>query len=628
MSEQVFNPENVEEFESAFYAFLSYLKIDSKDYGPNTDFEPFFAQKRFLNEVFSGLGEDIHWFVVLKARQLGITTVSFALDLFWISYFKGLQGAIVYDTEGNRDKGRLLFTRMMGSLPKQFSVPVVSHNKNGLVLANGSSIDYLVAGTKKNSGLGRSRAYNFLHATECSSWGDQEGLEALQKSLSDVFPARLYVFESTAKGYNIFYNMWESANEDSLTKKPIFIGWWAKESYSFNPRASIKEAQLFERYSKAPISDEEQDKIDYVKEHYGFDVSMEQLAWYRYKRDPSGERDDGEEPLDSTIEQELPWHEEEAFMMTGLGFFPPKQIKELQKEVIQLPFHGYRYLMGESFLACTLEPVRSAKHADLKIWEQPDPMGTYVIGADPAYGSSDEADRFCAQVFKVYADGMDQVAEFCTPMIKAYQFAWVLAHLAGAYSNARLLLELNGPGEAVFTEFRNLKTLMQQGLLTNTSDDPSLRNVLGNVKNYMYKRVDSFGGASAYHWKTNLQNKLVIFNQFRDGFTLNQIRLKSFPLLEEMLTIVQEGLSVRGDGNAKDDRVMAAALATRAWIDGERPRMQSQGATRDVIAKRGVVSRSDVASEHMQMIVKDHFAQLQAQREQVMRAARNAHRVW
>jgi hypothetical protein len=251
-----------------------------------------------------------------------------------------------------------------------------------------------------------------------------------------------------------------------------------------------------------------------------------------------------------------------------------------------------------------------------------------VIGADPAYGSSDEADRFCAQVFKVYSDGMDQVAEFCTPMIKAYQFAWVLAHLAGAYSNARLLLELNGPGEAVFTEFRNLKNMLQQGMLTNASDDPALRNILGNVKNYMYKRVDSFGGASAYHWKTNLQNKLVIFNQFRDGFTLNQIRLKSFPLLEEMQTIVQQGLSVRGDGNSKDDRVMAAALATRAWIDGERPRLQSQGTTREVVSKRGVVSRNDVASEHMQMIVKDHFSQLQVQREQIMRTARNAHRVW
>jgi hypothetical protein len=95
-----------------------------------------------------------------------------------------------------------------------------------------------------------------------------------------------------------------------------------------------------------------------------------------------------------------------------------------------------------------------------------------------------------------------------------------------------------------------------------------------------------------------------------------------------MQTIVQQGLSVRGDGNSKDDRVMAAALATRAWIDGERPRLQSQGTTREVVSKRGVVSRNDVASEHMQMIVKDHFSQLQVQREQIMRTARNAHRVW
>ena len=48
MTEETFNPENVEEFKEAFYAFLAYVKIDSKDYGPNTDFEPFFFICLFL----------------------------------------------------------------------------------------------------------------------------------------------------------------------------------------------------------------------------------------------------------------------------------------------------------------------------------------------------------------------------------------------------------------------------------------------------------------------------------------------------------------------------------------------------------------------------------------------------
>jgi hypothetical protein len=129
---------------------------------------------------------------------------------------------------------------MLESLPRSHSIPIVSHNRNGLVLKNGSSLDYLVAGTRKNGGLGRSRAYNFLHATECSSWGDQEGLESLEKSLAAKYPARLYVFESTARGYNMFHTMWEEAKEDTLVKRAIFIGWWAKEEYAFDPKRSSR----------------------------------------------------------------------------------------------------------------------------------------------------------------------------------------------------------------------------------------------------------------------------------------------------------------------------------------------------------------------------------------------------
>jgi hypothetical protein len=77
----------------------------------------------------------------------------------------------------------------------------------------------------------------------------------------------------------------------------------------------------------------------------------------------------------------------------------------------------------------------SDRLATLKIWEEPIDTAYYVIGADPAYGSSDWADRFCIQIFRCYADGLDQVAEFATSELNTYQFAWVIAHLAGAYKN-------------------------------------------------------------------------------------------------------------------------------------------------------------------------------------------------
>ena len=621
-----FRPEMVPELREIFYEFINNIIIDSKELGP-APLEPYFGQRLFIDSVFDGLENDIHWFVVLKARQLGITTVSIALDIFWLSFFPGLQGGLVTDTEPNKDKLRILIDRILKALPRSHSIPIERHNRSNLVFANGSVLDYLVAGTRKNGGLGRSRAFNFLHATECSSWGDQEGLESLQKSLAAKFPARLYIFESTARGYNMFHNMWEDSKEDSLTKKGIFIGWWAKEDYSFQPHRSFKERQLFERYGSEKPNSEEQALIDTVKNDYNFEVTMEQLAWYRHQENPAGEEDVISENSDSIISQEMPWHEEQAFMLTGASFFALPALNEASKIAIKNLFKGYRYHMGEEFLATTVEQVRTAKLAQLKIWEDPDPAGTYVIGADPAYGSSDDADRYCAQIFRVYADGMDQVAEFVSPTVRTYQFTWIIAHLAGLYANAKLILEINGPGEAVLTEFRNLRTQLQTGMLNGTKEEKQgVKNVLLNVRNYLYTRADSLGGGGALHWKTTGQNKLVIFNQLRDGFSLGQIRVRSLECLEEMKKIVQDGITIKGEGSAKDDRVMAAALATRAWIDGERKTLQAQGKTREAEAAARDMSHLDMNQVFTSNLVADFLNRQRMQREHSARIARTRNR--
>lgn len=618
-----FNPADIDNIEAAFYEFISSIEIDSKDEGV-TKLVPFGAQVRFLDNVFDGLRKDIHWFVNLKARQLGVTTISLALDLFWISYFPGLQGALITDTDGNRVKLRLLLTRMIQSLPQKFKVPVFSNNKDGLVLGNGSSLDFLSAGVRKNGGLGRSRAYNFLHATECSSWGDKEGFESLQKSLSDKYPSRLYVFESTARGYNLFWDMWEDAKDDDLTKSAFFIGWWAKESYSFDTHS-----ELFKRYGTQPPNKEEQNLIEKVEALYDHSITMNQLAWYRHEKDPSVDRPDYEQEgtdRDTIIDQEYPWHEEQAFLVTGVHFFNGPRINEVYKKSVTIPFLGYRYAVGENFLAMDIEPVNSRKASQLKVWEEPELGATYVVGADPAFGSSDEADRFVIQVCKCYGDGLDQVAEFVSPTIKAYQFAWIIAHLCGAYGNARLLLELNGPGEAVFTEFRNLRSQLQQGLIGADGDTKGVKNILDNVRTYMYSRYDSMvGGPTAWHWKTTTQSKVVVMNQLRDAFALDQIRIKSVDCLEEMRKVVQEGLSVKGEGSSKDDRVMALALAVRAWIDGERNTLMSNRITRESRQKASTgLDELDLQSEHMRGIIADYFARAEEQRKKAAGAAAQA----
>ena len=82
-----------------FEDFLKNLRIDSKEKGNVCLYDYLYqGQKNFLNTVCDGLDNGIHHFVVLKARQLGITTISIAMDLFWLMVHPGMQGGLIVDS--------------------------------------------------------------------------------------------------------------------------------------------------------------------------------------------------------------------------------------------------------------------------------------------------------------------------------------------------------------------------------------------------------------------------------------------------------------------------------------------------------------------------------------------------
>jgi hypothetical protein len=273
----------------AFMRFIELIRITSKDHEGPVPIIPYEGQKRFLKMLTDGLEADVHHFVTLKARQLGISTILLALDIFWLYMNPGLQGALISDTSDNKEIFRQTITEMLESLPPGYRVPIKSHNRNGLVLANGSRLQYMSAGKNKNSGLGRSRALNFVHATECSSWGDQKGLDSLLRALSEQNPNRLYVFESTALGFNLFHDMWEEAKTDT-TKQAIFIGWWSKDTYRLERGSS--EYQRF--WTPRPsLSEEEQATADEVLKSTGGDRRravgvLSQVPGHRRRRERPG----------------------------------------------------------------------------------------------------------------------------------------------------------------------------------------------------------------------------------------------------------------------------------------------------------------------------------------------------
>ena len=562
-----------------FYRFCDNLSVETKEDGLKKLTHRLGTQTYVMDEIQKGLAEDVHFFVILKGRQQGITTITLALDLYWHFINDGLQGTLVTDTEENKDMFRGTLTNYMDGLPKGFKVPMVAHNRNGLSLKNRSRLFYQVAGLRAKGSLGRGKGITYLHGTETSSWGDEEGLASLLASLAENNPKRLFVFESTARGFNMFHDMYVTAKR-ARTQRAIFCGWWRNEFYSADP-----ESNVYKTYWDGKLTPEEKEWTRDVKKLYNVEINSRQMAWWRWKL-YEGIKDD------ALMYQEFPPTEDYAFIMTGSSFFSNARCTDAIKLAKKIQPDNYRYSFGSNFQ--DTQVLKSTDRlATLRVWEEPIDTAYYVIGADPAYGSSDWADRFCIQVFRCYADGMDQVAEFATSELNTYQFAWVIAHLAGAYKNSTLNLEINGPGQAVINEMRNLK---RQAAAMKTAMGKDLMDVYASMSNYIWRRNDTLGGPSnSIGWLTTSATKERMLSYMKDYFERGMMQTLSLDLIEEMKTIVRDGGSIEASGRNKDDRVIAAALAAAAFAEQVQPRLVQQGITRLVSMKQEEYTPEQIA---------------------------------
>src|SRR5262245_44002077 len=437
--------------EAAFYKFLNRCFVNSKDAGRICLGEKLFdGQVRFITTVFDALEAGIHKVFVLKSRQLGISTIARALGIFLIGIHPGLKGAVVFDTDQNKHEARSAIEVMINKLPKTLKFPFIKgNNRAGLTLANDSKVLFMSAGVRKSktSGtLGRSVGISLALCSELCSWDNDEGLEAFEQSLSDVNPDRLYIYESTARGYNRWWEMWGDAIKDPHCVC-LFLGWWSKPSQRIE-----RDDPDFLRYGEQPPTDKELKKIADVKEKYDHDVTPEQLAWVRRKMDPTAQRE-GDAPAEfegsTTRIQEQPWTEDEAFQQTGSVFFAPEKLTEQSANHVSVKFNSYMYVVQDEFIYTEVLKAPNSKMVELKVWEPPVTTGgVYVLGADPAYGVRANNDRSSLQVFRCYADGLDQVAEYAYPLISTQHLAYVIASLLGWYggdgNSIRYILELNG----------------------------------------------------------------------------------------------------------------------------------------------------------------------------------------
>lgn len=563
-----------------FLKFVSRLKVQSKDYGL-VPFRLLGSQIYILDELCKGRDDGISNFLILKARQMGATTFFIALDMFWAFEHKGLLGTFVLHKEEARDDWRATIEVFYQEIPKNtvidgvryaFKPGVVHHNRNILSFKNGSRFRYLIAGTGENrkGGLGRSGASNFTHMTEAAFYGNEDDLAAFTSSTSSIYPHRMFIKETTANGFNHFSEEWEEGLK-SRTKRCIFVGWWRDERNQFATSHGFYDYFM----PGNAITPLERGRVKAVKEEYGVTISLQQIAWYRWKLQEEFHGDQ------SMMDQEFPWTADDAFQSTGAKYFTTASLTMATRQARAKPFATYRYRMTNRWEDIGVVAAGKDPRAELRIWEQASRFGYYAIGCDPAYGSSDEANRNVISVWRCFADGLDQVAEFASSSMSMYQTAWALAHLGGFYgtNECKVLLELNGPGKAVFAELLQVKQSLRQ--MRPTPDNYDLRNCLNRMHDFFYQRIDNVGGSEfAYHWTMTEDLKRMLMARFKDAFELDRIKVRSVPLLEEMRRIINDEGHIAAEGGGNDDRVIGAALAYECYNRWQRQRLAGIGMTR------------------------------------------------
>jgi hypothetical protein len=534
------------------------------------------------------------------------------IELFWALANAGTQGAIIADRTDNLERLRRIFASLLETLPPEWRSPehkLVSNNRTGMAFANRSVIDLLAAGS--NPDLGASRALNMAHMTECSLWRSLSGVESLKASLARQNPNRLYIWESVSNGFNWFYNHCQQAKADRHMRF-IFVGFWSNPTY-----AIPKSDPDFEVYwDGGRLSEEELTRARYVKQQYGVVIKPEQIAWWRRESEYRAEE---------YMLRHFPWHEREAFIASGTGFFPAQRTLEMGEALTNgVPYKGYRYTLEENFLSSRIEQVVDSDEATLRIWEPPVADGIYVIGVDPSGGGGGDSNDHAIEVLRCYADRLVQVAEFQSNRPLTYQLAWVLAHLCGAYRDHLTNLEVTGVGAAVMPEVRNLRQQAERGIIQADPGAGRIMDMIGQVRWFLYKRPDTYGGAgNILNWKTNLDNKQQIYSELRDSLMLRRLEVRSLRLVKQMQAVVDdEGWIGAGpDTGEGDDLVSALVLAHHAWVEWRRPSLVTRGLTWDRV--HGEPPKGDAGtvlswafSQHMQKI---HNAARDKLREKITR---------
>lgn len=402
------NAEEIADLFCDFEAFSMLLKIATKD-GPPITFSPenWFEEQVIFNR--DRTGRDL----MLKARQIGFSTIEIARDLQYALTHLGSQVLIVAHDEKLANQLFLQLRNMYQALRDLGLAPPTQYdNVRELVFPDlRSAIRVTAAGGSERAAesKGRSGTVHRLHATEVAFWAYAH--TTMGALLSCVPDTGEVIIESTPNGANgLFYDLCSAALAGRGDYKFHFFPWYQHREYRKDPGPG---------FDPSPRDDVEQEL-----RRDGCDDA--QIAWWR------SQVDNPAKGLDKA-QQEYPRDPISCFLVSGRPYIEAEHrawLRTLVREPIE----------------------RSPRNGgELRIYARPVLGKRYVVGCDVSEGVG--KDKSASTVLD-WETG-DVVAYFESQLIDPGDFGAFNGELGALYNSAMVAIERNNHGHAALESLKH-----------------------------------------------------------------------------------------------------------------------------------------------------------------------------
>lgn len=474
------------------------------------------AQRRYIQTIEQQYndGKPVR-IVVLKARQLGISTATEGVMYWWGFLHNGSNGLVATHES---DQSEELFAKIQffwDNFPfkELFTLKYATKQHLHWIETNSK----LRVATAKNVTGGRGSTLHAVHLSEVAFYPNPETfLLGLNQTVPNQHKT-IIVLESTANGVgNYFYRFWNDAVEGNNDYTPLFFPWWRHPEYKLHTTLTIK--------SELDVDERQLLRIG---------ASYENLAWRRWAivNLAGGDLDD--------FMQEYPSTPEEAFITSGRPIFSHTKLKEVYD-----PARGHRgYLIEEYNGRMRFVPDSSGNLTIFKAPRRGDRRSDrYFVAGDPS--ESIAGDPSCIQV--INRATFEQVAVW-HGRVNPIVFGDEMARVGKFYNGAMVCPEAEGGGQATVARLLFLQY-------------PSI---------WQHRNPDRVQAAfNTYGWATNFSRKSWAIGTLQRLIIDNSIRIHDRVTYEQLRNYVQrdDGTMGNSDAAVHDDSVMALAIGVTASI--------------------------------------------------------------